>query len=75
MVGKEICQYFLNFDLCKSGLTEKNLLNDVVDTLKELGLNLKLCQRQDKDMMLFGAVRGAANGLSPIVLKEDEKAL
>ena len=75
MAGKEICQYFLNFDLCKSGLTEKNLLNDVVDTLKELGLNLKLFQRQDKDMMLFGAVRGVVNGLSPLILKEDEKAL
>ena len=70
---EEICEDFLKFVHCKSGLTDKDLFKEVVDTLNELGLELKNCQGQGYDDA--GAVSGIVDGLFALILKENEKAL
>ena len=67
-----ICEDFLKFVHCKSDLTGKDLFKEVVDTLNELGLDLKNCRGQGYDGA--GAVSGVLNGLSALILKENEKA-
>ena len=62
----------MKFVHCKSGLTGKDLFKEVVDTLNELGLDLKNCRGQGYDGA--GAVSGVVNGLSALILKENEKA-
>ena len=63
----------MKFVHCKSGLTGKDLLKELVDTLNELGLDLKNCRGQGYDGP--GAVSGVVNGLFALILKENEKAL
>ena len=58
---------------CKSGLTDKDLFKEVVDTLNEPRLDLKICRRQGYDGAW--AVSSVLNGLSALILKENEKAL
>ena len=69
----EICEDFLKFVQCKSGLTGKDLFKEVVDTLNELGFDLKNCRGKGYDCA--GAVSSVVNGLSALILKENEKAL
>ena len=69
----EICEDFLKFVHFKSGLTGKDLFKEVVATLNELGLDLKNCRGHGYDGA--GAVSGVFNGLSALILKENEKAL
>ena len=67
----EICEDFLKFVHCKSGLTGKDLFKEVVDTLNELELDLKNCRGQG--YYGAGAVSGVVNGLSALILKENER--
>ena len=69
----EICEDFLKLVHCKSGLTDKDLFKGVVDTLNEPRRDLKICRRQGYDGAW--AVSGAVNGLSALILKENEKVL
>ena len=69
----EICEDFLKLVRCKSGLTDKDLFKEVVDTLNEPRLDLKICRRQGYDGAW--AVSSVLNGLSALILKENEKAL
>ena len=69
----EICEDFLKFIHCKSGLSGKDLFKEVVDYINELGLDLKTCPEQGYDDA--GLVRGVVNDLSALILKENEKAL
>ena len=54
-------------------MTGKDLFKEIADTLNELGLDLKNFQGQGYDGT--GAVSGVVNGLSALILKENEKAL
>ena len=63
----------MKFVHCKSGLTGKDLLKEVVDTLNELELDLKNCRGQGYDGA--GAVSDVVDGLSALILKKNEKAL
>ena len=67
------CKDFLKFVHCKPGLTGKYLFKEVVDTINELELDLKNCWRQVYDDS--GAVSGVVNGLSALILKENENTL
>ena len=49
----EICEDFLKFIYFNSGLTGKDLFKEVVNTLNELGLDLRTVE--DKDMMVWGS--------------------
>ena len=69
----EICDNFLKFVHRKSGLTGWDLVKAVVDTLNELGLDLKNCWGQCYDGA--GAVSGVVNGLFALIVKEHENAL
>ena len=62
-----ICEDFLKFVHCKSDLTGKDLFKEVVDTLNELGVDLKNCPGQGYDGA--GAVSGVVNGISALILK------
>lgn len=69
----EIWEDFLKFVLCKSGLTGKDFFREFVDTLIDLGIELKNCR--GKGWHGVGAVSGAVNGLSALILLENEKVL
>ena len=69
----EIRSQNLKFVHCKSGLTGQDLFKEVVGTLNELGLDLKNCRGHGYDGA--GAVSGVFNGLSALILQENEKAL
>ena len=69
----EICEDFLKFVHCKSGLTSRDLFKEFVDTLNQLGRDLKNCRGQVYDGA--GAVSDVVNDLSALILKENEKAL
>ena len=69
----EIYEDFLKLVHCKSGLTDKDLFKGVVDTLNEPRRDLKICQRQGYDGAW--AESGVVNGLSALILKENEKVL
>ena len=69
---REISEDFFKFVNFKSGLTGKDLFKEIADTLNELGLDLKNFQGQGYDGT--GAVSGVVNGLSALILKENEKA-
>ena len=69
----DICGNFLIFIHCKSGLTGKDLYNEVTEVLSSFGLDLQNCRGQGDDGS--GAVSGHVNGLSVLILKENSKAL
>ena len=69
----EIREDFLKFVLCKSGLTGKDFSPEFVDTLIDLEIELKNCR--GKGWHGDGAVSGAVNGLSALILLENEKVL
>ena len=69
----DICENFLKFIYCKSGLTGKDLYNEVTETLSSFGLDLQNCLGQGYDGS--GAVSGHVNGLSVLILRENSKAL
>ena len=69
----DICEDFLKFIHCKSGLTGKDLYNEVTEALTNFGLDLQNCRGQGYDGV--GAVSGHVNGLSPLTLRENSQAL
>ena len=69
----DICEDFVKFIHCKSGLTGKDLYNEVIEALSSFGLDLQNCRGQGYDG--GGAVSGHANGLSALILRENSKAL
>ena len=69
----DICEDFLKFIHCKSGLTGKDLYNEVTEALTSFGLDLQNCRGQGYDGA--GAVSGHVNGLSVLILRENSKAL
>ena len=58
----DICEDFLKFIYCKSGLTGKELNDAVTEALSSFGLDLQNCCGQGYDGA--GAVSGHVNGLS-----------
>ena len=69
----DICEDFLKFIHCKSGLTGKELYNEVTEALSNFGLDLQNCHGQGYDSA--GAVSGHVNGLPALILRENSKAL
>ena len=69
----DVCEDFLKFMHCKSGLIGKDLYNEVTDALTTFGLDLQNCRGQGYDGA--GAVSGHANGLSALILTENSEAL
>ena len=69
----DICEDFLKFIHCKSGLTGKDLYNEVTEALTSFGLDLQNCRGQGYDGA--GAVSGHVNGLSALTLRENSQAL
>ena len=69
----DICEDFLKFIHCKSGLTGKDFYNEVTEALSSFGLDLQNCCGQGYDGA--GAVSGHINGLSVLILRENSKAL
>ena len=69
----DICEDFLKFIHCKSGLTGKDLYNEVTEALTSFGLDLQNCRGQGYDGA--GPVSGHVNGLSALTLRENSQAL
>ena len=69
----DICENFLIFIHCKSGLTGKDLYNEVTEALSSFGLKLQNCRGQGYDGA--GIVFDHVNGLSALILRENSKAL
>ena len=69
----DICEDFVKFVYCKSGLTGIDLHNEVTEALSSFGLNLQNCRVQGYDGA--GAVSGHVNGLSALILRENSKSL
>ena len=69
----DICEDFLKLIHCKSGLTGKDLYNEVTEALRSFGLDLQNCCGQGYDGA--GAVSGHVNGLSALILRENSKGL
>ena len=69
----DICEDFVKLIHCKSGLTGKDLYNEVTETLSSFDPDLKNCRGQGYDGA--GAVSGRVNGLSALILRENGKAL
>ena len=69
----EIYEDFLKLVHCKSGLTDKDLFTGVVDTPNEPRRDQKICRGQGYDGAW--AESGVANGLSALILKDNEEAL
>ena len=67
----DICEYFLKFIHCKSGLTGKVLYNEVNEAFSSFGLDLQNCRGQGYDG--DGAVSGHVNGLSALILREQPR--
>ena len=61
----DICEDFLKFVHCKSGLTGIDLNNEVTEALSSFGLDLQNCRGQGYDGA--GAVSGHFNGLSALI--------
>ena len=68
----DICEKFLKFIHCKSGLTGKDLYNEVTEALSRFGLDLQNCRGQGYDG--GGTVSGHVNVLSALILRENSKA-
>ena len=62
----DICEDFLKFIHYKSGLTGKDLYNEVTEALSSFGLDLQNCCGQGYSGA--GAVSGHVNGLSVLIL-------
>ena len=69
----DICDDFLKFIHCKSCLTGKELYNKVTEALSSFGLDLQNCRGQG--YLGAGAVSGHVNGLSALILRDNNKAL
>ena len=69
----DICEDFVKFIHCKSGLTGKDLSNEVTEALSSFGLDLQNCCGQGYDGA--GAVSRHVNGFSALILRENSKAL
>ena len=65
---EDICEDFVKFIHCKSGLTGKDLYNEVTETLSSFGLDLQNCCGQGYDGA--GAVCGHVDGISALMLRE-----
>ena len=63
----------MKFISCKTGLTGKDLYNEVTEALSSFGLDLQNCHGQGYGGA--GAVSGHVNGLSALILRENSKAL
>ena len=69
----DICEDFGKFIHCKSGLTGKDLYNEVTEALISFGLDLQNFRGQRYDGA--GAASGHVNGLSASILRENSKVL
>ena len=69
----DICEDCLKFIQCKSGLTGKDLYNEVTEELSSFGLDLQNCRGKGYDDA--GAVSGHVNGLPALILRENSQAL
>ena len=67
----DICEDFLKFIHCKSGLTGKDLYNEVTEALSSFGLDLQNCR--DQGYYATGAVSGHVDGLSDLILREQPR--
>ena len=56
----DICEDFVKLIHCKSGLTGKDLYNEVTEALSSFGIDLQNCRGQGYDGA--GAVSGHVNG-------------
>ena len=70
---RDISKDFLKFIHCKSGLSGKDLYNEVTEALISFGLDLQNCRGHGYDGA--GAVSGHVNGLLALILRENSKAL
>ena len=61
----DICEDFLKLVHCKSGLTGRDLYNEVTEALTSFGLDLQNCRGQGYDGA--GAVSGHFNGLLALI--------
>ena len=69
----DICEDFLKYIHCQSGLTGKDLYNEIISSLESFNLDIQNCLGQGYDGA--GAVAGKVNGLAALFLKENPKAL
>ena len=69
----DICEDFLKYIHCQSGLTGKDLYNEIISSLESFNLDIQNCLGQGYDSA--GAVAGKVNGLAALFLKENQKAL
>ena len=69
----DICEDFLKYIHCPSGLTGKDLYNEIISSLESFNLDIQNCCGQGYDGA--GAVAGKVNGLAALFLKENPKAL
>ena len=71
--NNDICEDFLKNIHSQSGLTGKDLYNEIISSLESFNLEIQNCRGQGYDGA--GAVAGKANGLAALFLKENSKAL
>ena len=69
----DICEDFLKYIHCQSGLTGKDLYNEIISSLESFNLNIQNYRGQGYDGA--GAVAGKVNGLAALILKGNPKAL
>ena len=69
----DICEDFVKFIHCKSGLTGKDLYNEVTEALSSFGLDLRNCRGQRYNGA--SAVSGHVNGPSALILRKNSKTL
>lgn len=69
----DICEDFLKYINCQSGLTGEVLYQEVSDALESFNLDKQFCRGQGYDGA--GAVAGSVNGLAQRFLNDNPKAL
>ena len=70
--NSDICEDFLKYIHSQSGLTGKDLHNEIISSLESFNLEIQNCRGQGYDGA--GAVAGKVNGLAPLFLKENPNA-
>ena len=68
---RDICEDFMKYIHCKSGLTGKDLNNEVTEALNSL--DLQNCRGQGYDGV--GTLSSHVNGVSALILRDNRKAL
>ena len=68
----DISKDFLKYIHCQSGLTGKDLHNEIISSLESFNLDIQNCHGQG--YYSVGAVAGKVNGLAALYLNENPKA-